>query len=248
MNDDYSYLGSGKFYLREYGSAAPFIEVGNCSALSFNPQVNSVVLADYRNPGGGTRNRVDRVTECQYSLTLHDFSPENLARFLRGSVTDVAGGTATEEEVVAYKGGFTPLDKVPTAITSVKSADGLTTYDAGEDYQFVEGGIFIPSDSGIANPVSGAANIKVTYTYPDQAVVQALVTSAKNYEALFVGMNEARGGSPVRIRAHKISGGVLDALQAIGDQHGAGTVTGALQADPTKGVGLSKFFHCGVVK
>src|SRR5690606_34451162 len=234
--------------MREFGSASPFVEVGNCSALSFNPQSNPIVLADFRNPGGGTRNRVDRVTEVQYSLTMHDFSPANLARFLRGTNTEVSAGTATAEEVVGYKGGFVPLAKIATAITSVDPISAGSAYEAGVDYLFQDGGLFIPADSDIPDPVSGAANFKVTYTYAKQRKVEALVHSAKSYEALFVGLNEARNGKPVRVRAHKLSGGILDALALITEQHGAATVNGAAQADTSKGVGVSQYFTAEVVE
>ncbi len=246
--NDYSYLGSGKFYLREYGSAEPFVEVGNCSAINFNPQTNAIVLADHTQPGGGTRNRVDRVTEVQYSITFHDFAPENFARFLRGTASSVVAGTVTDELAVAYKGGFTPLARIATAITKVDPVGAGSSYVAGTDYILQDGGLYIPADSAIPAPVSGAANIEVTYTHAASRVVQAFTTSAKSFEALFLGLNEARSGKPVRVRAHKLSGGVMDALQLIGEQHGAGTVTGAAQADTTKALGLSQYFTVEVVE
>jgi len=52
---DYSYLGSGHLLVREYGAAAPFLAIGNCSALEFAPQVNTVQLTDFTSPGGGPR-------------------------------------------------------------------------------------------------------------------------------------------------------------------------------------------------
>ncbi len=246
--DDYSYLGSGRLLLREFGAATPFEEVGNVSALSFSPQVNSVTLGDYTQPGGGTRNRVDRVTEVQIAYTFHDFSAGNFARSMRGTVSEVAGGTAASEAVVAYAGGFTPLANIATAITSVKSPDGEDTYVVGEDYEFVDGGLRILADGDIPEPVAGAANIAVSYTYGAAERVQAFVTSAKQYEALFLGLNEARSGKPVRVHAHKISGGVIQELGLLGDQYGQGQVQGALQADTTKAAGLSQYFTVDIVK
>ena len=99
--------------------------------------------------------------------------------------------------------------RIPTAITLVEPAGGGTAFTAGTDYELRNGGIYIPSTSTITNPVSGAANIDVTYTYDAQDVVQGLVNSAKQYEIVFAGLNEARSGKPVRVRCHKVSGGVL---------------------------------------
>ena len=239
---DHSYLGSGKLLIREYGAATAFEEVGNCSALTFSPQEEKKSLIDYTNPGGGNRNEVARLTGVETAYTFHDFAAENFARTLRSSVTTVAAGTVTEEEVIAYKGGFTPLSKVATGITAVKAASGATTYTAGTDFEFRDGGIFVPTGSTITAPAAGAANIKVTYANAAQKVVEALTQSAKQYEMLFVGLNEAQSGKRVRVHAHKVSGGLLASMGLIGEEYGAGEVTGGLMADTTKGTGLSQYF------
>ncbi len=239
---DHSYLGSGKLLIREYGAATAFEEVGNCSALTFSPQEEKKNLIDYTNPGGGNRNEVARLTGVETAYTFHDFAAENFARTLRSSVTTVAAGTVTDEDVVAYKGGFTPLAKVATSITAVKGASGATTYTAGTDYEFRDGGIFIPTGSSITAPVAGAANIKVTYANAAQKRVEALTQSAKQYEMLFVGLNEAQSGKRVRVHAHKVSGGLLASMGLIGEEYGAGEVTGGLMADTAKGTGLSQYF------
>lgn len=239
---DQSYLGSGKLLIREYGAAAPFVEVGNCSALTLSPQTNAITLADHTQPGGGERNRVDRLTGCELAYTFHDFSPENFARALRGTVATIAAGAVVDEALVAYKGGFTPLARIATSVTAVKSAVGSTTYEAGVDYVIQDGGLFIPAGSTVAEPVAGAANLKVSYANAAQTVVQGLVNPAKQYEMLFLGLNEAQSGKAVRITAHKATGGVMAQLALIGEEHGAGEVTGALLTDGTKGVGLSKYF------
>ncbi|WP_127158488.1 hypothetical protein [Xanthomonas arboricola] len=240
--DDYSYLGSGKVLIREFGAAAPFEEVGNVSALNFSPQTNTITLADSTKPGGGTRNRVDRVTEVQMAYTFHDFAPGNFARALRGTVTTVAAGNVVAEPVVAYPGGFIPLARRATAITSVKNPAGTTTYDAGADYELRDGGLFIPADSDIPAPVNGAANLIIAYSHGAAKRVEALTTSQKQYEVLFLGLNEARSGKEVRVHAHKVSGGVMAQLGLIGEEYGSGEVTGALLADTSKGAGLSQYF------
>ncbi|MEO6518826.1 MAG: hypothetical protein ABIO17_07535 [Pseudoxanthomonas sp.] len=249
MAEDYSYLGSGMIHFREYQALAPFIEAGNCSALTFSPQVNGLELQNFTLPGGGLQNEVSRMSGVEMAYTFHDFSPDNIARGLRGTATDIVAGTATEEPVVAYKGGFTPLAKIPAAITLVEPAGGGVAYVAGTDYEFRNGGIFIPATSTILNPIAGAANIDVTYTYALQTKVEALINSAKQYEVLFTGLNEARSGKAVRIRAHKVSGGVLASFAAIGEEYGAGEVTGKLLLDGSKvGDTISKYFTVEIVK
>lgn len=243
MSTDYSYIGTGNIYLREYGAAAPLVGVGNCSALSFSPQEDTKSLADFTTPGGGARNEISRLTGVEISYTFHDFSPENFARALRAAVTNVTAGTASAELVVAYKGGFASTAKIPTAITTVTGTGGTPTYTVGTDYELRDGGIYIPSTSTITDPASGAANIKVTYTYAAQKVVQALVNSNKQYELVFVGLNEARSGKRTRVTAFKCSAGLLQNMALIGDDYGAGEVAGKVLSDTTKtGAGVSKYF------
>lgn len=240
--EDKSYIGSGNILIREKGAAAPFVEVGNCSALTLSPQENVLQQQDYTKPGGGLRNQVRRVTGVDMAYTFHDFAPENFARALRASVETVAAGTATSEDAVAYKGGYTPLAKIATAITSVVPAGGGTAFTAGDDYDLRDGQLYIPSDSAITDPVAGAANVEVTYTYAAQKKVQALVNPNKQYEVLFMGLNEAQSGKRTRITCHKVSGGVLQSFAALGEDYGAGEVNGALLADTSKtGVGISQY-------
>lgn len=243
MATDYSYIGTGNIMIREYGAAAPFVEVGNCSALTISPQEETKTLMDFTTSGGGARNEISRLTGVDIAYTFHDFSPENFARALRAAVTAITASTATDEQVVAYKGGFTPLAKIPTAISAVRPAGGTTPYAAGTDYELRDGGIYIPSTSTIVDPVSGAANIEVDYTYSAQKKVQTLVNSNKQYEIVFVGLNEARSGKVTRVHAFKCSAGLLQQMALIGDDYGAGEVTGKILSDSTKtGVGISKYF------
>lgn len=240
---DYSYIGSGNILIREVDAAAPFVEVGNCSALDFSPQENVLQQQDHTRPGGGLRNQVRRVTGVDLSYTFLDFSPENFARGLRAAIESITAGTATDEEVVAYVGGYTPLAKIATAITTVEPAGGGTAYVAGTDYELRDGQLYVPEDSDIVDPVSGAANIQVTYTYAAQKKVQALVNPNKQYELLFLGLNEAQSGKRVRVHAHRVSGGVLQQMSMLGEEYGAGQVGGALLADPSKtGQGVSQYF------
>lgn len=243
MATDYSYIGSGNILIREYGAAAPLTEVGNCSALSLSPQEDVKELQDFTAPGGGKRNEVRRLTGVELSYTFHDFSPENFARGLRAQSTSTASGNVIDEQVVAYKGGYTPLAHLATSITAIRPAGGTTPYAAGTDYELRDGQLYIPSTTTIPDPVAGAANIEVDYARPAQKKVEALVDANKQYEIVFMGLNEARSGKKVRVRLHKVSGGVVQEFALIGDDYGAGEVTGALLSDTTKsGAGVSKYF------
>lgn len=247
-SQDYSYIGTGTLLIREYGSAAPFLPVGNCTDLKFSPAESVKKLADQTAPGGGTRNEISRLDGCDMSYTFTDFSAENFARGLRADVTTIAAGTALAEPVVAYKGGYVPLAKIAATITSVEPVGGGTPFVSPGDYELRDGHLYIPSGSTIAAVTGGAANIEVDYTFVAQKRVEALVNSNKQYEALFVGLNEARSGKPVRVHAYKVRGGLLAEMALIGEEHGEGTINGGLMSDTTRvGVGLSKYFTADFV-
>ena len=240
---DYSYLGSGSILVREFGASAPLMTLGNCSALTLTPQEDVKSLIDSTQPGGNKRNEVRRLTGVDMSYTFHDFSAENFAIGLRSTASTIAAGTASAEEVVGYKGGYTNLAKLATSLTTVTNMAGTTTYAAGTDYELRDGVLYIPTGSTITAPAAGAPNLKVTYAYAAQKKVEALVNPNKQYELVFIGLNEARSGKRTRIVLHKVSGGVLQEMAVIGEDFGAGQVNGSLLSDGSKtGQGVSQYF------
>ncbi len=241
MAEDYSYLGSGIIVIREWNTADPFLEIGNVSAYTVAPQTNTLELADYQNPGGGTASRVDRVTGYNLNYTFHDFNPENFARATRGKASSIAAGTVPDELVLAVPGSYAPLSRLASEVTGVKPVTGATIYEAGKDYRFERGMLFIPAGSAIVAPsVAGTPNIKVTFKNAELGHVEAAVTSQKFYEMQFYGANEARGGKMVRLVAHKVTGGVIESMGLIGNEFGAGSVPGALLKDASKATGSDK--------
>lgn len=239
---DYSYIGTGKVYLREIGATAGLIEVGNCSALSFAVNEDVKELKDYTQPGGGTYNEVRRIASVECSMTLHDLSAANLARALYGSTSATATGTVTDESHAGtQKGDFVPTNFLATAITAVKV--GAATKVAGTDYEVRNGGIYILPDGTIANNDT----VLITYTRAAADVVQALTTSGKEYELLFDGLNEARSGKATRVNAYRVKIGAVQNLGLIGEDYAALEVTGKLLKDTSKtGAGVSQYFKIEV--
>jgi hypothetical protein len=240
---DYSYLGSGKVFMKEYGAAAGLKFVGNVSQLGFAVTEDTKELKDYTQPGGGTYNEVRRVSSIEMTLTGHDFSPDNLARVLYGSTAAITTGAVTDEAVTAYKDSLIPLANIPSAITLVTGAGGTPTYVADTDYEFSEGGLFIPATSSIAD----ATPLLVDYTKAGSDVVQALVNSGKEYTLVFEGLNEARSGKATIVTVHRARVGATKNLGLIGDDYGALEVSGKLLKDTTiVSAGLSQYFKVAI--
>lgn len=244
MRTDYSYIGSGRILARKRGDAAPFREIGNCSALTLGVEQETKRLRDFRSPGGGTYNQVDRITGVTLAVTAHDLSPENLALSLYGTTEAVAAGTNTDEEQVAYKGGYVVLEDQAGSITEVTDMAGTTTYVAGDDYIFQHGGLFIPADSAITTPTTPTTpNIKVTYASKKGDLIQALTNSAEELELVFLGLNEADSGSAVTVKVWRGKFGPTQGLPLIGDDYAALEMSGAVLADGSKTGGTSQYFQ-----
>jgi hypothetical protein len=240
---DYSYLGSGKVFMKEYGAAAGLKFIGNVSALAFAVTEDTKELKDYTQPGGGTYNEVRRVSSIEMTLTGHDFSPDNLARVLYGSTTAITAGAVSNEVVTAYKDSLVPLANIPSAITLVTGPSGTPTYTVGTDYELTEAGLFIPATSTIAD----AASLEVDYTKAAADVVQALVNSGKEYTLVFEGLNEARSGKATIVTVHRTRVGAAKNLGLIGDDYGALEVSGKLLKDTTiVAGGLSQYFKTAI--
>lgn len=92
---NYAYMGKGIVSLTPE-AGGPAVDVGNVSALNFNINENIIKLPNYRTAGGGTYAQVNRIESVEFTATLHDLSPENLAMVLFGTST-VVGNVATIE-------------------------------------------------------------------------------------------------------------------------------------------------------
>lgn len=236
---DYSYLGSGKIWLREIGGAGGLVQVGNASKLDFSVTEDTKELKDYTQPGGGTYNEVRRISAVEMSATLHDISASNLARALYGGTSAESTSTVTDElhaDVVI--GALVPTTYLPSAITAVKR--GSTTLTVNSDYTVEPSGI-VPVAGG-ANSVVAGDDLLITYTKAAHDIVQALVNSGKEYELYFDGLNEARSGKRTRVRAWRVKIGALASLSMIGEEYAAMEVAGKLLKDTSiTGAGISQY-------
>lgn len=239
---DFSYLGSGRIYLREIGASAGLIEVGNCSALSFAITEDVKELKDYTQPGGGTANEVRRIQSVEASFTMHDLSGPNLARALYGALTTIATAAVVDEShVVQAQGDFIPTTFMPSSIGAVKVL--AATMVENVDYEKRPSGIRIIPGGGI----DPADAVLISYTKSDHDVVNALVTSGKEYEMFFDGLNEARSGKRTSVNAFRVKIGAAQSLSLIGDDYAGLEVTGKLLKDTTKvGAGISQYFKAAI--
>lgn len=242
---DYSYMGVGKVFMREYGSSAALLHVGNAGKLDFSVSEDVKEQKDYTAGGGGTVAEVRRISAVEAGIQLFDLDKNNIAKAVFGTASSLTAGPVSAEAQTAYVGGIVPTNKpINTgASVTVKDVTDATTYVAGEDYTVSSGGITILSGSDIED----GDVIHITYSSLAHDIIEALTTNAKEYELFFEGMNEAKDGRAVNVKAHRIKFGATQLLSLIGDDFASIELKGKLLRDNTKtGTGVSKYFKVQV--
>lgn len=118
---NYAYMGKGVVSLTpEAGGTAR--DIGNVSALNFNINENVIKLPNSRTAGGGTYASVNRIESVEFTATLHDLSPENLAMVLFGTTSTVADVATIE----ALTGGAQTFEMVFAGVNEAATGKTVT--------------------------------------------------------------------------------------------------------------------------
>jgi len=240
MAKDYSFIGRGEIFLRVKGTGNAFISAGNVSELTMSFEEDKKELRNFMSAGGGVRNALTTISSATGQMTSHDFSPENLARALRGSVTMDAGGPVTDEvhasvglpgEFIGFNFAYDPNEPV-----TIKLAND-TALAAGTDYELTTNGIVLTDSTTV-----DATGIKATYVKPAQSVVEMLTESGLEYELYMNGLNDAQSGKAVQVKLHRLKFSPVSGIGLIGDDFGELPMPFDMLADPGKvGAGVSQY-------
>lgn len=236
-----SFLGLADIYLKPYNSALPAIAVGSVSACEITHEENEIRQANFGR-AGGTLNVVQRPSAVGINLTFQSLSIPNLARALRGGITDVASGSVTDEAHVAFKGALIRTARMNISDVTVTDTAEPTpaTFVAGTDYRVTGSGIVILEGGAIDDE----DDILISYDYTDQQIVQALTQGGDEYTLYFDGLNEADGNRNVAVDIWRIKFGLPSNLQLIGEDFISMEVSGEALVDGTQtGVGASQFYR-----
>lgn len=142
----------------------------------------------------------------------------------------------------------------PTFGTTVggTTTDGTATFTnmgkivlvADTDYSVSAGGITLTDAAAFTD----GEELQVSYTKAAGNSVEALLNAAQEYELFFDGLNDARSGKAVLVRAYRVKVGATDGLDLIGEDYFAGTQTGKVLKDTTKnGTTVSQYFRADIV-
>jgi len=235
-------LYRGTFYLKDLSDEdAALLPVGNAEA-NITQEMTEITQPNYQSLGGSAC-KVTYPESVNLDLILHCNSPENLAIAFLGQASQLVGA-AVEDELhpVNSIGELIPFLHAPDKSIPVviESADGLTTYDEGDDYVVTNAGIIIATGSSI--PVAGA-NIRASYTYGANWRLDAQTISQKEFLVVLDGVNVGEGEEiPVVLKAWKVKFSPAETFALIsGEDFASLEISGEILRDDTVLTG-SKFF------
>lgn len=238
---DKSFIGKGELHAAvKIDGQLEYIFLGNCSNLQIEPQENRLTQPDYTSAGGGNRAVLNRVTDVNISMTLHELRTQVLEIAARATGTKKTKTTVTDEVVVAKLDRLIPLEKfADPAEISVTKEGQIDPFVSGVDYEPRAGGIYILSDGDITE----GAVLKVTYDTLPHTNIEALTRSNATYALWFNGINEAQDNAPTNVWFHSARFG-LSGLDFISDEFASFEVSGELIADPSiTGADVSRFYR-----
>lgn len=253
FNDTLFFSGQGPLMIAKIGADGKpmgFRHVGNCTELSISPKTTS---DDRKDSMTGARAIIKKMTvevgtDIAFKLDSV-MDNENLAMALRATFTEKAAGTVTDEAVTAYAGCILPLAHIALVDDNtlvVKSANGQTTYDKGDDYTVADNSLYIVPGGAIGTADEGdGIALKVSYGYGKQTHFQPLTEAAQEYALRFEGLNTADDNKAVVVNVYKVGTDVTKQFGMITDKAIPLEISGAALLDPTRTIG-SKFFNIQV--
>lgn len=171
-----------------------------------------------------------RANTTAYALNAYVTPATPNGFYYKATAAGTSGGTIPTFPTV--------IGQTVTDGTVTWTCAGRTTLTAGTDYEVRSSGIFVYTGRTIAGETW-----TVGYTRAAADVVQALVTSGKEYEIVFDGLNEARSGKRTRITAYRVKLGAAQSMALLGEDYAALEVTGKLLKDSSKTGGVSQYFR-----
>lgn len=138
-------LRKGILYRRPRGSSGPYFPFGAMASGEYAFEVDEIEVPFTQAARGGTWAALKRPKKMTLTAALYDFTPENEALGLAGTMTHEAAGTATDEPVTLYAGANVPLAHIPTAISEVKLAAGATAPTRANSTAYAVGDFYVPA-------------------------------------------------------------------------------------------------------
>ena len=215
------FSGQGKVLIGKAtdGKAGALRYVGNCPALQVELSTETTEHKESHSGQRLTDMRLVTAKMASITVTLEDFTRENLALGLYGTAAQTAGASVTDEALPAglKSGDLVRLAHPGISAVSVKTRGATTnTLTAGTDYEVHSanhGSLKILKDiAATAQP------LKVSYTHRSYENVTMFDAASTDNWVRFEGLNTADSNEPVLIELYRVSFDPLANLGAISDE------------------------------
>jgi len=217
------FVGQGKVYAAKRntdGSPKAFRYLLNCSKLNFNMKTSRIDHQESNTGQRGTDATVVTGKEISGTLTVDNWTADNLAFVLYGKTATVTGSTVSAETLPSglVVGDFVRLDNpmltnvvITDSTGTPKTLTADTNYKLNADHGSIE----------ILDLTTGGAftqPLKAAYTYASRVDVAAFNDIPEDLWLRFEGLNMADEGNPVLIEAFKCQIDPAKILEAIGEK------------------------------
>lgn len=220
------FLGRGKLYVDRWDSSGNSTGerfVGNASV--FEPQApddETQEIYDYAEAETPLLDKQVTRRKMTMNATLHEFTLENVALALFGSVSALSQstGSVTDEAHTAYQGTYIKL--AYRNVSSVVVDDGdTTTYVEGTDYTVdaTTGRIYIMTTAE-GGSIADEASIEVDYDYAADTSPTIAAGMATTIEGTLRFIGDPKRGETYELEVWHFSLSTEGALSLIGDDYG----------------------------
>ena len=240
---DILYRGQGKVWLGtrdSNGNPQNLKWVGNCPEAKITLDIQALEHKESWSGQNLTDARMDVEKKATVSLTLESIQKENLALCFRGTISDVAAGSAIVDEVLG--GGITTLavgdflrfaKRNASAVTIKDSTGSPKTLTLNVNYRLnaKAGGIEIldlTTGGGFVGP------LKASYTPGATKDVGLFTVGSVPYYMFFEGLNTADSNEPVLIDLYKVLIDPSKQFDLITDEYGKFPLEGSVLMDSAK--------------
>lgn len=208
MPDKY-YKGQGKLYISDRDSVTGqpvggFRWLGNVPQLKISTETQETTHTESYTGDQLEDLVIYTQKKCGVMFTLEEFSKENLALALQGTVTSFATATISAEAQVAVPGRSFRLNRANiTTFNSLTGVGGTPSYVNGTDYivSLASGVVTIPPGSAIV----ASTNVLANYIAGASDKVSTFTTSITSRWLFFEGLNTADGRKPVLLDFYKVN-------------------------------------------
>jgi len=230
------------------GEPEGFTPVGNVTALGVTTEITK---DEHKESMTGLR-AVDKVlsteTKVNFSMTMESINQENLAYALRGTTSDVAGGSQAATAYTAKLGKIVPLGYIQVSSVVIQDDADTITYVEGDNYRIdvAAGSIYFfttaeQTAASAGDMIADDDEVHIAFDYADQKVMQAMVSATQTRWVRFEGLNTADSNNPVVVDMFKVETDLLAELSFISDDIQGMEVTGVVLSDDTRQTGSKHF-------